>query len=112
PYISCLPQSTSVSPRRSRDKLLHSLKAISIENECSGYVPNSYPSHQMPLTAAFGAGDGFPVLISFRIHDSAGKWAVVGKDDWTPSGAYLLSDLRTSPPLKRSQPPQTGLRRC
>ncbi|GBL65274.1 hypothetical protein AVEN_157428-1, partial [Araneus ventricosus] len=26
--------------------------------------------------------------------------------------AYLLSDLRTSPHLKRSQPPQTGLRRC
>ncbi|GBM10083.1 hypothetical protein AVEN_92911-1 [Araneus ventricosus] len=39
----------------------------------------------------------------------ARKWAVVGKDNWT---GYLLSDHRTSPPLKRSQPPQTGLRRC
>ncbi|GBM64756.1 hypothetical protein AVEN_263283-1 [Araneus ventricosus] len=26
--------------------------------------------------------------------------------------AYLKSDLRTSRPLKRSQPPQTGLRSC
>ncbi|GBN95247.1 hypothetical protein AVEN_38903-1 [Araneus ventricosus] len=28
-----------------------------------------------------------------------------------PHRAYLLSDLRTSPPLKRSQPPHTGLLR-
>ncbi|GBM03724.1 hypothetical protein AVEN_180745-1 [Araneus ventricosus] len=28
-----------------------------------------------------------------------------------PTAHYLLSDLRNSPPLKRSQPSQTGLRR-
>ncbi|GBM55875.1 hypothetical protein AVEN_2572-1 [Araneus ventricosus] len=43
---------------------------------------------------------------------SARKWAVVGKDNWTTYRAYLLSDLRTSPPLKRSQPPQIDLLRC
>ncbi|GBM20179.1 hypothetical protein AVEN_5697-1 [Araneus ventricosus] len=41
-----------------------------------------------------------------------GACNVGGKDKWTPYRAYLLSDLRTSPPLKRSQPPQTGHRRC
>ncbi|GBN44644.1 hypothetical protein AVEN_44872-1 [Araneus ventricosus] len=40
------------------------------------------------------------------------KWAVVGKDNWTTYLAHLLSDLRTSPSLKRSQPPQAGHRRC
>ncbi|GBM64417.1 hypothetical protein AVEN_78799-1 [Araneus ventricosus] len=40
------------------------------------------------------------------------KWTVVGKDNWTLYRAYLLSDVRTSHPLKRRQPPQTGLRRC
>ncbi|GBO21015.1 hypothetical protein AVEN_110004-1 [Araneus ventricosus] len=40
------------------------------------------------------------------------KWAVVGKDNWTPFRAYLLRDLRTSSALRRSEPPQTGLRRC
>ncbi|GBL85543.1 hypothetical protein AVEN_143042-1, partial [Araneus ventricosus] len=40
------------------------------------------------------------------------KWAVVGKDNQTPYRAYLLSDLITSSPLKRSHPPQIGLRRC
>ncbi|GBO46180.1 hypothetical protein AVEN_209592-1 [Araneus ventricosus] len=44
--------------------------------------------------------------------EGAGKWAVVGKDNWTPYCTYLRSVYRTSPPLKRSQPPQTGLRRC
>ncbi|GBL75997.1 hypothetical protein AVEN_234312-1 [Araneus ventricosus] len=39
------------------------------------------------------------------------EMAVVGKGNWTYS-AYLLSDVRTSSPLKRSQPPQTGLHRC
>ncbi|GBM97008.1 hypothetical protein AVEN_57181-1 [Araneus ventricosus] len=29
-----------------------------------------------------------------------------------PYRAYLLSDLRTSPPFKRSQPPHTVLLRC
>ncbi|GBN37502.1 hypothetical protein AVEN_56954-1, partial [Araneus ventricosus] len=42
----------------------------------------------------------------------AGKWTVMGKDNWTPYRAYLRSDLRTSPPLKRSQPPETDFRRC
>ncbi|GBO06979.1 hypothetical protein AVEN_110739-1 [Araneus ventricosus] len=40
------------------------------------------------------------------------KWAVVGEDNWTPYRAYLLGHLRTSPSLKKSQPPQTGLHRC
>ncbi|GBM25873.1 hypothetical protein AVEN_48039-1 [Araneus ventricosus] len=40
------------------------------------------------------------------------KWAVVGQKNWTPYSAYLLSDLRTSLLLKRSQPPQTDLRLC
>ncbi|GBM69367.1 hypothetical protein AVEN_272185-1 [Araneus ventricosus] len=31
------------------------------------------------------------------------KWVVVGKDNWTPCGAYFLSDLRNSPPFKRRQ---------
>ncbi|GBL94739.1 hypothetical protein AVEN_244725-1 [Araneus ventricosus] len=35
-----------------------------------------------------------------------------GKDNWTLYCAHILSDLRTSPPLKRSQSPQPGLRRC
>ncbi|GBN67546.1 hypothetical protein AVEN_82697-1, partial [Araneus ventricosus] len=43
--------------------------------------------------------------------EGAGKWAVVGKDNLTPYLVYIQSDLRTSPPLKRSQMPQTGLRR-
>ncbi|GBM12995.1 hypothetical protein AVEN_25082-1 [Araneus ventricosus] len=34
------------------------------------------------------------------------------KDNWNTYRAYLRSDLRNSPPLKSSQPPQTGLRRC
>ncbi|GBM92770.1 hypothetical protein AVEN_196235-1, partial [Araneus ventricosus] len=38
------------------------------------------------------------------------KWVVVGKDNWTPYRAYLLIDIRTSPSLKRSQPPHTGQR--
>ncbi|GBM04224.1 hypothetical protein AVEN_41037-1 [Araneus ventricosus] len=42
----------------------------------------------------------------------ARKWAVVGKDNWKPYRAYLLSDLRTLPPLRRNQPPQTGLCHC
>ncbi|GBO45496.1 hypothetical protein AVEN_202770-1, partial [Araneus ventricosus] len=42
----------------------------------------------------------------------AGKWAVDGKENWTPYRAYLLIDLRTTPPFKRSQSPQTGLHRC
>ncbi|GBN66433.1 hypothetical protein AVEN_39274-1, partial [Araneus ventricosus] len=44
----------------------------------------------------------------------ARKWAAVSEDNWIPSTAYphLLSDLRTSPPLKRSQPPQTSHLRC
>ncbi|GBO44934.1 hypothetical protein AVEN_270868-1, partial [Araneus ventricosus] len=29
-----------------------------------------------------------------------------------PYDACLLSAVRTSPPLKRRDPPQTGLRRC
>ncbi|GBM96936.1 hypothetical protein AVEN_172529-1 [Araneus ventricosus] len=37
----------------------------------------------------------------------AGKWAVVGKDNCIPYRAYILSDLRTSPPFKRSKPLQT-----
>ncbi|GBM20152.1 hypothetical protein AVEN_274042-1, partial [Araneus ventricosus] len=40
------------------------------------------------------------------------EMSVVGKDNQTLYLAYLLSDLRTSPPLKRRQPPQTSLSRC
>ncbi|GBN31360.1 hypothetical protein AVEN_98839-1 [Araneus ventricosus] len=36
----------------------------------------------------------------------------MGNDDWTSYRTYLLSDLSTSPPLTRSQPPQTGFCRC
>ncbi|GBL83645.1 hypothetical protein AVEN_196461-1 [Araneus ventricosus] len=32
----------------------------------------------------------------------------MGKDNWTPYRAYLLSDLKSSSPLKRSQTPQTA----
>ncbi|GBO14260.1 hypothetical protein AVEN_135367-1 [Araneus ventricosus] len=39
---------------------------------------------------------------------SVRKWVVVGEQTLTPYRAYLLSDLRTSPPLKRRQPPQTA----
>ncbi|GBM99946.1 hypothetical protein AVEN_163373-1 [Araneus ventricosus] len=49
---------------------------------------------------------------SITLPEGARKWAVVCKDNWTfPYRAYHLSDLRTSPPLKRSLPPQTGLLR-
>ncbi|GBM82115.1 hypothetical protein AVEN_16191-1 [Araneus ventricosus] len=41
----------------------------------------------------------------------ARKWAVVRKDNRTPYQVYLLSDLRTSLPLKRRHPSQIGLRR-
>ncbi|GBL93970.1 hypothetical protein AVEN_206922-1 [Araneus ventricosus] len=46
------------------------------------------------------------------LETGARKRAAVGKDNWTPYRAYLRSDLRTSPPLKRRKPPQFGLRRC
>ncbi|GBM57110.1 hypothetical protein AVEN_232263-1 [Araneus ventricosus] len=51
-----------------------------------------------------------PLAIIFPL--GARKWTVVDKDNLIPYRAYLRRDLRTSPPLKTSQPPQTGLRRC
>ncbi|GBN33608.1 hypothetical protein AVEN_208386-1 [Araneus ventricosus] len=33
----------------------------------------------------------------------ARKWAVVAKDNWTHYLAYLLSDLRNSPPSKEAK---------
>ncbi|GBN49044.1 hypothetical protein AVEN_96464-1 [Araneus ventricosus] len=49
-----------------------------------------------------------PAIPSLKAH-GYGLWLsrLIG----SPYRAYLLSDLRTSPPLKGSQPPQTGLRR-
>ncbi|GBN05006.1 hypothetical protein AVEN_63756-1 [Araneus ventricosus] len=37
---------------------------------------------------------------------------MVSKDNWTTNRTYLRSGIRTSPLLRRRQPPQTGFRRC
>ncbi|GBM46389.1 hypothetical protein AVEN_73866-1 [Araneus ventricosus] len=50
-------------------------------------------------------GHSPPPSITFPLRRT--EWVEVCKDNWTPYRVYLLSDLRTSPPLKRSQPPQT-----
>ncbi|GBM15975.1 hypothetical protein AVEN_108574-1 [Araneus ventricosus] len=51
-------------------------------------------------------GFSFGALGRKTDHDNgARKWAMMGKDDWTPYRAYLRGHLRTSPPLKRSQRP-------
>ncbi|GBN05104.1 hypothetical protein AVEN_125479-1 [Araneus ventricosus] len=42
-----------------------------------------------------------PSAITFP--QGARKWAVAGKDNWTPYRAYLRSDLGISPPLKSSR---------
>ncbi|GBM78793.1 hypothetical protein AVEN_111755-1 [Araneus ventricosus] len=51
-----------------------------------------------------------PTLLT-HFPTSARKWAVVSKNNWTPYRAYLLSDLRMSPPIKGRKLSHTGLRR-
>ncbi|GBL92421.1 hypothetical protein AVEN_8113-1 [Araneus ventricosus] len=44
----------------------------------------------------------------YNLPKGVGKWPVVGKENWIPYRAYLLSDLRTSSPSKeenRLRPP-------
>ncbi|GBO11698.1 hypothetical protein AVEN_97398-1, partial [Araneus ventricosus] len=59
-------------------------------------------------------GDHLPhhPIPCYNLLKGAGKWPVVGKENWIPYRADLLSDLRTSCPLKRSKPSQTGLCCC
>ncbi|GBN14576.1 hypothetical protein AVEN_73594-1 [Araneus ventricosus] len=42
-----------------------------------------------------------PPAVTFPL--GARKWAVVAKDNWTPYLAYLLSELRNSPPSKEAK---------
>ncbi|GBM87654.1 hypothetical protein AVEN_218010-1 [Araneus ventricosus] len=57
-------------------------------------------------------GWSFTPLPAITFPSGKRKWAVVGKDNWILFRTYLLSDFRTSPPHKRSQPSQTGPLRC
>ncbi|GBM90868.1 hypothetical protein AVEN_128319-1 [Araneus ventricosus] len=52
------------------------------------------------------------LTLCYSFPEDTRKWTAVGEDNWASYHAYLLRGLRTSPPLKRRQPPQTGLRRC
>ncbi|GBM16383.1 hypothetical protein AVEN_129708-1 [Araneus ventricosus] len=58
------------------------------------------PQPHLAITFLYGANEN--AMKMMQCNEMALKWGVVGKDNWTPYGAYLLSDLRTSPPLRRS----------
>ncbi|GBM20271.1 hypothetical protein AVEN_216683-1 [Araneus ventricosus] len=85
-----------------------SVNMISVQAEMSAYNPVERNDTQDGLASE--QANSKPVAT--RKTAGAQKWAVVCKDNWIPYRAYLLSDLRTSHPFKRSQPPQAGLRRC